>query len=95
VTPATDMPRMLRTAATVTVRGALMHLLPEGGQRTARRNAWTAASGEARLARERREAEQAVAAALAGYDAPLPRQRTAGPIGSVGRTAGARVGAHR
>lgn len=88
MTPAADMPRMLRTAATVTVRGALMHLLPEGGQRTARRNAWAAASGEARLARERREAEKAVAAALAGYDTPLPRQRT---FGSVGATETARA----
>ena len=37
-------------------------LLPEGGQRTARRNAWAAMSENARRARDRREAATAVAA---------------------------------
>ena len=40
-------------------------LLPHGGQRSARRNAWAAMSADAALARGRREAEVAVAAAAA------------------------------
>jgi hypothetical protein len=45
-------------------------LLPHGGQSTARRNAWTAMAADATLARSRREAEQAVAAAAARADQP-------------------------
>jgi hypothetical protein len=37
-------------------------LLPEGGQRTARRNAWAAMSEDNRRARDRREAAAAFAA---------------------------------
>ena len=37
--------------------------LPDGGQRTARRNAWSAMSDDASRARERRAAEAALAAA--------------------------------
>ncbi|TQS44536.1 hypothetical protein FL583_13840 [Cryptosporangium phraense] len=37
-------------------------LLPEGGQRTARRNAWAAMSEDTRRARDRREAAAAFAA---------------------------------
>ena len=40
-------------------------VLPHGGQRSARRNAWAAMSADATLARSRREAELAVAAAAA------------------------------
>jgi hypothetical protein len=40
-------------------------LMPHGGQSTARRNAWSAMSADATLARSRREAELAVAAAAA------------------------------
>ena len=40
-------------------------VLPHGGQRSARRNAWAAMSADATLARGRREAEVAVAAAAA------------------------------
>jgi hypothetical protein len=43
---------------------ALSHLFPEGGQRTARRNAWSAMSTNASHARDRREADAAVTAAL-------------------------------
>jgi hypothetical protein len=43
---------------------ALGRLFPEGGQRTARRNAWAAMSSNASWARDRREADQAIAAAL-------------------------------
>jgi hypothetical protein len=43
---------------------ALSHLFPEGGQRTARRNAWAAMSSNASHARDRREADAAVTAAL-------------------------------
>jgi hypothetical protein len=40
-------------------------VLPHGGQRSARRNAWASMSSDAALARSRREAEVAVAAATA------------------------------
>jgi hypothetical protein len=40
-------------------------VLPHGGQRSARRNAWAAMSADVSQARSRREAEQAVAAATA------------------------------
>jgi hypothetical protein len=43
-------------------------VLPHGGQRSARRNAWSAMSSDAVLARSRREAEVAVAAAAARAD---------------------------
>ena len=43
-------------------------VLPHGGQRSARRNAWSAMSSDAVLARSRREAELAVAAAAARAD---------------------------
>jgi hypothetical protein len=43
---------------------ALNRLFPEGGQRTARRNAWAAMSSNASRARDRREADAAVTAAL-------------------------------
>jgi hypothetical protein len=43
---------------------AVSHLFPEGGQRTARRNAWAAMSSNASHARDRREADLAIAAAL-------------------------------
>jgi hypothetical protein len=43
---------------------ALSRLFPEGGQRTARRNAWAEMSTNASRARDRREADMAIAAAL-------------------------------
>jgi hypothetical protein len=43
---------------------AVSRLFPEGGQRTARRNAWAAMSTNATLARDRREADAAIAAAM-------------------------------
>jgi len=43
---------------------ALSHFFPEGGQRTARRNAWAEMSTNASHARDRREADAAVTAAL-------------------------------
>jgi hypothetical protein len=65
-------------------RWSVDRFLPDGGQRTARRNAWVAMGVEARLARDRREAETALnraamrAASRAahpsrGADAALPR----------------------
>jgi hypothetical protein len=45
-------------------------VLPHGGQRSARRNAWSAMAADASLARGRREAELAVAAASARADHP-------------------------
>jgi hypothetical protein len=43
---------------------AISRLFPEGGQGTARRNAWAAMSNNASHARDRREADLAIAAAL-------------------------------
>jgi hypothetical protein len=43
------------------VRRSVEVVLPDGGQRTARRNAWIAMGEDARLARDRREAEEALA----------------------------------
>ncbi len=43
---------------------ALGRLFPEGGQATARRNAWAAMSSNASHARDRREADAAITAAL-------------------------------
>jgi hypothetical protein len=40
-------------------------MLPHGGQRSARRNAWAAMSSDATQARTRREVEVAVASAIA------------------------------
>jgi nanoRNase/pAp phosphatase (c-di-AMP/oligoRNAs hydrolase) len=47
---------------------ALSRLFPEGGQGTARRNAWAAMSSNATRARDRREADAAITAALARFD---------------------------
>lgn len=43
----------------------LSRFFPEGGQRTARRNAWAAMSNNASRARDRREADAAISAAVA------------------------------
>jgi hypothetical protein len=48
---------------------ALSRIFPEGGQRTARRNAWAAMSNNATRARDRREADAAIAAALTRLEA--------------------------
>jgi hypothetical protein len=42
----------------------LSRFFPEGGQRTARRNAWAAMSSNASRARDRREADAAIVAAV-------------------------------
>lgn len=55
-----------------------VELLPEGGQRTARRNAWAAMSSDARRARDRREAEAVMADARRA-------------LATVGTTGGGRV----
>jgi hypothetical protein len=47
---------------------ALSRIFPEGGQRTARRNAWAAMSNNATRARDRREADAAIADALTHLD---------------------------
>ena len=46
-----------RDSAGEFVRWSVDRLLPDGGQRTARRNAWVAMGVEARHSRDRREAE--------------------------------------
>jgi hypothetical protein len=68
------MQQLVRTTATIAVRSALVHLMPEGGQRTARRNAWMAMSRHATSADELRQAEAAVAALLTPA---VPQQRSA------------------
>ncbi|MCW2502714.1 MAG: hypothetical protein JWO79_998 [Actinomycetia bacterium] len=47
---------------------AITRIFPEGGQATARRNAWAAMSSNATLARDRREADAALAAAVAHFE---------------------------
>ena len=57
---------------------AISRIFPEGGQRTARRNAWAAMSTNATLARDRREADAALAAMTrlepASFTPSAPRQ---------------------
>ncbi|MDP9181427.1 MAG: hypothetical protein M3P04_01460 [Actinomycetota bacterium] len=55
------IPRPTRT--TTSLQNLSLALLPHGGQRSARRNAWASMSSDAVLARSRREADAAVAAA--------------------------------
>ena len=66
-------PSFTRTAAQL--QGFALTVLPHGGQRSARKNAWAAMSADAVLARSRREAEAAVAAA-ALRTAPRPSAAT-------------------
>ncbi|MEV4436864.1 hypothetical protein [Streptomyces sp. NPDC049555] len=71
VTTATRAPSALPTTLSVrppSVTGALRaleELLMRGGQRTARRNAWTAVLEDRRRARDRREAQHLLEAAAA------------------------------
>jgi hypothetical protein len=58
---------------------AISRLFPEGGQSTARRNAWAEMSSNATRARDRREADAAITAALSRLEQPAftpsaPRQ---------------------
>ena len=46
-------------------QAAVLAAMPQGGQRTARRNAWAGMSADAAQARNRREAEAAVRFAVA------------------------------
>ena len=60
------------TASAALARGVLLAVLPAGGQRAARRNAWAGMSRDAVQARDRREADAAVSTAqlrAGGYDA--------------------------
>jgi hypothetical protein len=47
------------------VQALALSVLPHGGQRAARRNAWSSMSSDAALARNRREADHAMARATA------------------------------
>ncbi|AEW93685.1 MULTISPECIES: SCO2195 family GlnR-regulated protein [Streptomycetaceae] len=73
--PAPAPPRSAVTAASggfVLVTGALRaveSLLLRGGQRTARRNAWTAVLEDRKRARARREAQSVLDRLGRGYDA--------------------------
>ena len=57
--PSLSLSRNVRTLETV-----LLTVLPHGGQRDARRNAWAAMSADSQLARQRREADVAMDRAL-------------------------------
>lgn len=61
--PFTSHPLTPLTRTTTQLQGLALTVLPHGGQRSARRNAWAAMSADAVLARSRREADAAVAAA--------------------------------
>lgn len=63
LTAPTTLSRLARSATGL--QGLALALLPHGGQRLARRNAWAAMSSDAALARGRREAEQALTHAVA------------------------------
>jgi hypothetical protein len=54
---------LARTAGQL--QGLWLTVLPHGGQRSARRNAWSAMSADAAFARNRRDAEHAISAAVA------------------------------
>jgi hypothetical protein len=56
---------------------AIARIFPEGGQATARRNAWAAMSTNATLARDRREADAALAAAVIAHLEPAGLTPTA------------------
>jgi hypothetical protein len=59
-------PSFTALARTATqLQSLTLTVLPHGGQRSARRNAWAAMSADAVQARARREAEAVMAAALA------------------------------
>ena len=53
---------LVRTAGQL--QSLALTVLPHGGQRSARRNAWSAMSADAVFARNRRDAEQAMLSAL-------------------------------
>ena len=53
------------TRSTGQLQTLALSLLPHGGQRSARRNAWAAMSADAVQARARREAEAAIALVVA------------------------------
>jgi hypothetical protein len=55
------------------LQGVALTVLPHGGQRSARRNAWSAMSADAAFARNRREAEHAMSAAVARAIRPSVR----------------------
>ena len=62
---------LARTAGQL--QGLALTVLPHGGQRSARRNAWAAMSADAAFARNRREAEHAMSAAVARAIRPSVR----------------------
>lgn len=57
------IPHLARTATTL--QSLAVAVLPHGGQRSARRNAWAAMSSDAVRARARREADLAMSRAIA------------------------------
>jgi hypothetical protein len=86
-----------RSVASDVARWSADRFFPDGGQRTARRNAWVAMGVEARLARDRREAEAALlrAAALAAHPAQGPETASLDLTAVLLRTAPAAAEAAR
>ena len=66
-----------RPAAVHVLQTAVLALLPHGGQRAARRNAWAGMSSDAATARARREADRALAVAAVRGSAAAPGQARA------------------
>jgi hypothetical protein len=84
------MPQLapLLDSAVTFARWSVDRVLPDGGQRTARQNAWIAMGTEARRARDRREGEAALARAVsrAAALAVHPSQGTLPGATGVGPT---------
>ena len=63
------------TASAALARSVVLAVMPDGGQRVARRNAWAGMSRDAVRARDRRDADAAVHVAqlrAGGYDVARP-----------------------
>ena len=63
------------TRSATTAQTLLMTAMPHGGQRAARRNAWSSMSTDAARARARREADAAMDRAAAMAQHPAARAR--------------------
>lgn len=75
------MTQLLRTLPRLTLinsRELAMTLLPHGGQRAARQNAWAGMSADLAMSKARREAEAAMDVATA-----RARHRASGPVRSA------------
>lgn len=73
IPPITPSIQMSLTRSAGRLQSLVLAVVPHGGQRSARANAWSAMSADAALARNRRESERALrqAAARAGTRAKV------------------------